>query len=73
MKEATSELGTGVIVVISVGVFVTFFYFVVWPIIENNFAQQTSCEKAVCEVEPDKDGYVNCKYKSHVIRCKYKG
>lgn len=73
MKEATAELGTGVIAVISVGILVVFFYFTVWPIIENNFAQQTACDKAICETNPDNNGYVKCKYKGKVIQCKYKG
>ena len=40
---------------------------------ENNFAAQTACEKAICEVSPDTNGMVKCKYKDQVIRCKYKG
>ncbi len=79
MKEATGELANLLIVVLSVAILVAFFYFTVWPIIDNNFKKQTACDKAVCEgVDTDKDGLVNCVYKkkngdSIDITCKYKG
>ena len=73
MKEATSELSSAVIVVVSVAILVAFFYFTVWPMIDNNFKSQTSCEKALCSSKPDKDGFVECKYKNQTIKCKYKG
>ena len=79
MKEATGELSSTVIVVVSVGILVAFFYYTVWPIIDHNFKTQTACDKAVCSSKPDSKGYVNCVYtdkktnKTTEISCKYKG
>lgn len=73
MKNATSELANLLVVTASVAILVAFFFFTVWPMMENNFASQTACEKAICEVSPDTNGMVKCKYKEQVIRCKYKG
>ena len=73
MKEATSELANLLVVGVSVAILIAFFYFTVWPMIDNNFKSQTSCEKAVCSTVPDADGYVSCEYKSQTIKCKYKG
>ena len=60
MKEATAELGNTLVVVVSVAILIAFFYFVVWPMIDNNFKSQTSCDKAVCEAVPNSDGTVDC-------------
>ena len=79
MKEATGELANLLVVSVSVAVLVAFFYFNVWPIIDNNFKRQTACDKAVCEgQDTDKDGLVKCVYTkkdgSRVnITCRYKG
>lgn len=79
MKEATGELSNLLIVVVSVAILVAFFYFTIWPIIDNNFKKQTSCDKAVCEgTDTNKDGLVNCVYTKKDgtrvnITCKYKG
>ena len=78
MKEATGELSSAVVVVVSVGILVAFFYYTVWPIIDNNYKSQTSCDKAVCSAKPDAKGFVECTYKNRNnttqnIKCKYKG
>ena len=73
MKEATSELANLLVVGVSVAILIAFFYFTVWPMIDNNFKSQTSCDKAICNTVPDNDGYVDCKYKNQEIKCKYKG
>ena len=74
MKEATGELANLLVVTVSVAILVAFFYFTVWPIIDNNFKKQTACDKAVCEgKDADKDGYVNCVLDGASFRCRYKG
>lgn len=60
MKEATSELANTVVVITCVAILLAFFFFVVWPVIHNNFVSQTSCDKAICEPTPDSDGMVKC-------------
>ena len=74
MKEANSELLSGLIVVVAVAILVAFFYFTVWPLIDDNFKKQTSCDKAVCTNKPDADGYVDCTLNgSSTFKCPYKG
>ena len=74
MKNATSELANVLVVVASVAILVAFFYYTVWPMIENNFAAQTSCEKAICSSKDDDgDGMVTCIYNEQEITCKHKG
>lgn len=74
MKEATGELSSAVVVTISVAILIAFFYFTIWPLIANNFHEQTACEKASCNTKQvDDDGYISCQYKDSTIKCKYKG
>ena len=73
MKEATSELASLLVVVSSVAILIAFFYFTVWPLIDNNFKKQTACEKATCKMDQVTDGYVNCELNGQEFRCKYKG
>ena len=74
MKNATSELANVLVVITSVAILVAFFYYTIWPMIENNFASQTACEKAVCSTnDADGDGMVDCVFKGKTITCKYKG
>ena len=49
MKEATSELNVTVIVVISVGILMAFFFTVFWPMLDNNFERESNCKKATCD------------------------
>lgn len=74
MKKAVGELSSGLIVAVSVAILVAFFYYVVWPIIDNNFAQQTKCEKAICSHEVH-DGKVECYLpgKQGTFECNFKG
>ena len=58
MKKAIGELSSTVIVVISVAILIAFFYYTVWPMIDNNFNSQTACEKAVCDIRKGSDGKV---------------
>lgn len=78
MKKATGELTGAVVVVMCVAILIAFFYFVIWPTIDNNFKSQTACEKAICETRPDDDGMVNCKLcekgkSCQKFKCRYKG
>lgn len=73
MKEATGELTSTVIIVISVGVLMTFLAVGLYPIIRSNFRQQTACDKAKCGTNPDSDGMVDCSIDNEIIKCKYKG
>lgn len=49
MKEATGELNATVVVVISIGILSAFFYYTVWPTLNDNFTAQSKCSKAWCE------------------------
>ena len=75
MKKAFGELSGGLIVIISVAILIAFFYLVVWPMIDNNFASQTRCEKAVCSHSADADGKVECRLpgREETFRCNFKG
>ena len=59
MKEATGELNLTVIVVMAVAILVAFFYYTIWPSLNNNFKANSSCSKAVCE-NPCKTGKNTC-------------
>lgn len=67
MKEATGELNATVIVVIIVAMLVAFFYFTIWPVIENNMNENTRCSEAICSGCDDPDG--NC----HTVTCHLPG
>ena len=77
MKEATGELQNTVIVVVSIGVLIAFFYYTLWPLIRNNFESKTSCDNAICEQCNNPDGCktVTCKSKDgkNEFECTYKG
>ena len=49
MKEATQEVNMMAIVVISVGVLLTFFFYYLWPMINENFESKSQCSKAACD------------------------
>ena len=73
MKEATGELSSLLVVASSVAILVAFFLTVIWPLIDDNFKRQTSCDKAVCSKEVH-DGYVNCTLDGKTtFTCPYKG
>ena len=48
MKEATVEINLAVIVMISIGVLMAFFFGVLWPMLDFNFTSTAQCNKAVC-------------------------
>ena len=75
MKEATGELSGAVIAALCVAIFIAFFYYTIYPIIDSNFRAQTACEKAVCSTnaEDAKDGMVDCVYEGKSFKCKFKG
>ena len=78
MKEATGELNSTLVVVIAVGLLSAFFYYTLWPIINNNLDQNSKCSQAWCENTPNEDGItVQCHYKSENdtkdITCTWKG
>ena len=60
MKETTSELNLTLIVVMAIGVLVAFFYFAVWPKVNENFEANSSCSKAWCENPCGKAGTNSC-------------
>ena len=72
MKEATGELGNALVVAVCVAIFIAFFYYTIYPIIDSNFRAQTACEKAVCSSNPV-DGMVDCVYEGKSFKCKFKG
>lgn len=75
MKEATGELTGTIVVVVSVAILIAFFYYVIWPIMDNNFKSQTACSKAKCstQIVTGKKGFVYCNYKGQTVECPYKG
>ena len=48
MKEATGEINLAVIVMISIGVLMAFFFGVLWPMLDFKFTSTAQCNKAVC-------------------------
>ena len=73
MKEATGELNATVIVVISIAILSTFFFTVIWPMLNNNLKSSTRCGDAYC---PKKDKKINCESKEKngkclTVKCKY--
>ena len=73
MKSATGELSNLVVVTICVAILIAFFYFIIWPMIKNNYIMTTSCEKAKCSPEPDDSGMVKCYLDGKEFMCTYKG
>ena len=82
MKEATGELNLTVIVVMAVAILVAFFYYTIWPSLNNNFQANSSCSRAVCR--PCNPGsntcseaigdLVDCQLQDGThIRCPWKG
>ena len=49
MKEATGEVNMTLVVVSIVALLAAFFYFVIWPIVRNEYALNSSCGRAACE------------------------
>lgn len=82
MKEVQGDLNTTLIVAVSVGVLMTFFFYTLWPMLHHNFQSQSNCSKAKCdcskETRASNDGYCLCNTKDkdgRVIefKCVYKG
>ena len=80
MKQATGELNATVVVMLAIGVFIAFFYYTLWPLIKNNFAENAKCSDAICEKCPTHDcDTVTCypKNAEHTpgngFECVYKG
>ena len=79
MKEATGELNTTVVTVILVASIASFFYFTIWPMLQNNLNQNVGCSKAICLKENrHEDGTVDCTIydtngSKSTIRCPWKG
>ena len=85
MKEATGELNTTVIVVITIAILSTFFFTVIWPMLNNNLKANTKCADAYCPLKngkiqctetnkgTNKCITVKCQYKGETIICPYKG
>lgn len=53
MKEATGELNSTLVVVITIGILSTFFFTVIWPILKNNLKANTGCQEAICPACPN--------------------
>lgn len=76
MKEATGELNATVIVVITIAILSTFFFTVIWPMLNSNLKSNTRCSDAYC---PKVNGKLRCKDKNSktgvcmTVYCKYKG
>ena len=59
MKESTGELNLTIIVVIAVALLVAFFYYTIWPSLDNNFKANSNCSRAYCD-NPCADGDNSC-------------
>ena len=53
MKEATQEVNMMAIVVISVGVLLTFFFYYHWPMLNANFESKSKSSKASFDFSED--------------------
>lgn len=75
MREATGELNSTLVVVITIGLLSTFFFTVIWPILRNNLHSNTRCADAVCNSCPKGEvcKTVQCNYKGQTMECPYKG
>lgn len=78
MKEVQGELNSTLIVMVSVGVLMTFFFSFIWPLIRHNFQSEAQCGKAACDCSAqtrnDNEGYCSCSIKGgETFRCVYKG
>lgn len=78
MKETTGELNATVFTVIIVASLVAFFYFTIWPAIQNNLNSNTACSKATCASCPAGETCqtVTCYLpgdSSKTFECVYKG
>lgn len=79
MKEATGELNSTVIVVLTIGLLSTFFFTVIWPMLRNNMKSNTNCTKAICPKCTSGDcKTVECTYTDKngskiSVTCPYKG
>ena len=89
MKEATGELNSTVIVLITIGLLSTFFFTIVWPFLNKNLKSSTKCSSAYCPpvctksnngkktCKPnwadDDHKTVKCKYEGTTMKCPYKG
>lgn len=70
MKEATGELNLTIIVVMAVGLLIAFFYFTIWPSMNENFERNSMCSKAVCE-NPCNAGVNTCdEVIGQLVKCK---
>ena len=67
MKEATGELNLTIIVVIAVALLVAFFYYTIWPSLDNNFKANSNCNKAYCDSPCDKPGENYCPDKFNTL------
>ena len=71
MKETTGELNMTIVIVVAVSVLVAFFYFVIWPGLDDNFKANSSCSKAVCE-NPCGNGNNSCSDAiGDLVKCYY--
>ncbi len=78
MKQTMGELNLTVIVVVIIALLSFFFFTIIWPMIQNNFSQNTRCDEAICSNVPNADGSVNCYYYDNnnveqSITCAWKG
>lgn len=60
MKRTMGNLNMTVVAVLIIALLSAFFFYTLWPMIRNNFAQSTSCDRAICEATPNGDGSVDC-------------
>ena len=49
MKEATGELNLTIIVVLAIGILVAFFYYAIWPMVNDGIKHTAQCNKAICK------------------------
>lgn len=79
MKEASGEMNATIIVVMLISVMATFFFFVLWPSINNTISRNMKCSDAMCDGDTvDGNGFAECVYIDkkgvrHNLTCVWKG
>ncbi len=72
MKQATGELNMTVVIVLIIAGLSFFFFSFLWPLIKDNFRQDSRCDDAIC---PCPSGYSiegKCTYEGPTVECYFK-
>ncbi len=73
MEQATGELNMTVVVVLIIAALSAFFFSFLWPLIKDNFRQDSRCDEAICTCPPEYMVNGKCTYSDSTIECYFKG